>query len=83
VPFISFSEYDTIYGKKVPVWFAADESRPLLAFAGIWTTWNSVRKVKEGEVAADVYGFLTCQPNAEVGIAPQRNAGNPDHGRGV
>jgi hypothetical protein len=30
VPFTSFSEYDTIDGKKVPVWFAADESRPLL-----------------------------------------------------
>jgi putative SOS response-associated peptidase YedK len=26
-----------------------------------------VRKAKEGEVTADVYGFLTCQPNAEVG----------------
>ena len=24
VPFTSFSEYDTIDGKKVPVWFAAD-----------------------------------------------------------
>src|SRR6202163_4007194 len=30
--FTSFSEYDTIEGKKVPVWFAADESRPLLCF---------------------------------------------------
>ena len=35
VPFTSFSEYDTIDGKKVPVWFAIDESRPVLAFAGI------------------------------------------------
>jgi len=23
--------------------------------------------VKEGEVTADLYGFLTCEPNAEVG----------------
>ena len=67
VPFTSFSEYDTIDGKKVPVWFAIDESRPLLAFAGIWTNWTCVRKAKEGEITADVYGFLTCQPNAEVG----------------
>ena len=67
VPFTSFSEYDTIDCKKVPVWFAIDESRPLVAFAGIWTNWTSVRKAKEGEVTADVYGFLTCQPNAEVG----------------
>jgi putative SOS response-associated peptidase YedK len=67
VPFTSFSEYDTIDGKKVPVWFAADESRPLLAFGGIWTNWTSVRKAKEGEITADVYGFLTTAPNAEVG----------------
>jgi putative SOS response-associated peptidase YedK len=43
-----------------------DESRPLLAFGGIWTNWTSVRKAKEGEVTADVFGFLTCDPNAEV-----------------
>ena len=42
------------------------ESRPLLAFAGLWTNWTSVRKAKEGEVTIDVYAFLTCKPNAEV-----------------
>jgi putative SOS response-associated peptidase YedK len=67
VPFTSFSEYDTIDGKKVPVWFAANENRPLLAFAGLWTNWTSVRKAKEGEITTDVFGFLTCEPNAEVG----------------
>ncbi|MBR0827223.1 SOS response-associated peptidase family protein [Bradyrhizobium manausense] len=66
VPFTSFSEYDTIDGRKVPVWFAPDESRPLIAFAGLWTNWTSVRKAKEGEVTIDVFGFLTCDPNAEV-----------------
>lgn len=66
VPFTSFSEYDTIDGKKVPVWFAREEGRPLLAFAGLWTNWTSVRKAKEGEVTIDVFGFLTCDPNAEV-----------------
>ncbi|WP_342733120.1 SOS response-associated peptidase family protein [Bradyrhizobium sp. B117] len=66
VPLTSFSEYDTIEGKKVPVWFALNESRPLAAFAGIWTNWTSVRKAKEGEVSIDVFGFLTCEPNAEV-----------------
>jgi len=66
VPFTSFSEYDTIDGKKVPVWFAPDESRPLMAFAGLWTNWTSVRKAREGEITADVFGFLTCEPNAEV-----------------
>ena len=66
VPFTSFSEYDTIDGKKTPVWFAPDETRPLLAFAGLWTNWTSVRKAKEGEVTADIYAFLTTEPNAEV-----------------
>jgi putative SOS response-associated peptidase YedK len=67
VPFTSFSEYDTIDGKKVPVWFAPDESRPSLAFAGLWTNWTSVRKAKEGEITTDLFAFLTCEPNAEVG----------------
>jgi len=66
-PFTSFSEYDTIDGKKTPVWFASNESRPLLCFAGLWTIWTSVRKAREGEVTADIYAFLTCEPNAEVG----------------
>ena len=25
-----------------------------------------MRKVKEGEVEADIFGFLTCEPNAVV-----------------
>ncbi len=68
VPFTSFSEYDTIDGKKVPVWFAFGSARPLAFFAGLWVPdWTSTRKVKEGEIAADLYGFLTCEPNDEVG----------------
>lgn len=67
VPFTSFSEYDTVDGQKVPVWFAADDGRPLMAFAGLWTNWTSTRKVKEGEVTVDCYGFLTTEPNAVVG----------------
>jgi putative SOS response-associated peptidase YedK len=67
VPFTSFSEYETTDDKKkVPVWFALDESRPLACFAGIWTNWKSVRKAKEGEVTADLYAFLTTEPNAVV-----------------
>jgi putative SOS response-associated peptidase YedK len=67
VPFTSFSQYGTTAeGKKVPVWLARDESRPLMLFAGIWTNWTSVRKSKEGEVNADLYAFLTCEPNAIV-----------------
>jgi putative SOS response-associated peptidase YedK len=68
VPFTSFSEYEaTKDKKKVPVWFAANDERPLLFFAGIWTWWTGVRKVKEGEVTVDLFAFLTCDPNKEVG----------------
>ena len=68
VPLTSFSENDRdASGKAVPHWFALDERRPLAFFAGVWTNWTSVRKLKEGEVTADLYGFLTTEPNAEVG----------------
>jgi hypothetical protein len=39
----------------------------LACFAGIWTNWTSVRKVKEGETTNDLYAFLTTEPNSEVG----------------
>jgi putative SOS response-associated peptidase YedK len=68
VPFTSFSENDKgPDGKAVPVWFALDEGRPLAFFAGICTTWTSTRKLAEGEVTVDLFGFLTTDANAEVG----------------
>lgn len=67
VPFTSFSEYDKQPGKAAePVWFALDESRPVAFFAGIWTQWTSVRKLKEGETTNNLFGFLTTDANAEV-----------------
>ena len=55
-------------GRRPPVWFALGADRPLACFAGIWVPgWTSVRKLKEGEVTADLFGFLTTEPNAEVG----------------
>ncbi len=68
VPFTSFSENQLLPdGSRPPVWFAFDEARPLGCFAGIWTRWTSVRKIKEGETTNDLFGFLTTDPNAEVG----------------
>jgi putative SOS response-associated peptidase YedK len=64
VPFTSFSEFNVTAGGDI--WFAFDEERPLACFAGIWTDWTCVRKVKEGEVGCQLYGFLTTEPNAEV-----------------
>jgi putative SOS response-associated peptidase YedK len=68
VPFTSFSEHQVMPdGSRPPVSFALGEDRPLAAFAGIWTRWTSVRKLKEGEITADLFAFLTTEPNAEVG----------------
>jgi putative SOS response-associated peptidase YedK len=69
VPFTSFAEPETLPdGKKQNAWFAFNDSRPLAFFAGIWVPqWKSVRKVTEGETVNDLYAFLTCDPNTEVG----------------
>ncbi|EDQ33972.1 hypothetical protein HPDFL43_05945 [Hoeflea phototrophica DFL-43] len=70
VPATEFSEYGKLRDpatKRLPLhWFALNEDRPLFVFAGIWTRWTSVRKVKEGEVEADIFAFLTTEPNAIV-----------------
>lgn len=66
VPLTSFSEFNKDAGGDV--WFALDESRPLAFFAGIWVAqWTSVRTIKVGPETIDLYGFLTCEPNAVVG----------------
>jgi putative SOS response-associated peptidase YedK len=70
VPFTSFSEFNKTAGGNV--WFAFDETRPLAVFAGIWTNWTSVRKVKEGETTNDLFGFLTTEPNTEVGAVHRK-----------
>jgi putative SOS response-associated peptidase YedK len=68
VPFTSFSKNEHLPdGTRPPVWFALNETRPLAFFAGIWTRWTSVRKVKEGETINDLFAFLTTKPNKVVG----------------
>ena len=68
-PFTSFSEIDSRDGalRNHPVWFALGPDRPLACFAGIWVEWTSTRKLKEGQVTVPCFGFLTCDPNREVG----------------
>lgn len=66
VPVTSFSEPDQVSGSPQQIWFALDEARPLAFFAGVWTPWTCVRKIKEGEVACELFGFLTTDANAEV-----------------
>ena len=64
----SFCEYADTKPRKTPTWFAGDESRPLLAFAGIWTTWRGTRGTKANPVEGEhlLFGFLTTEANAVV-----------------
>jgi putative SOS response-associated peptidase YedK len=66
VPLTSFSEPDQVGGSLKQVWFALGEERPLAFFAGLWTPWICVRKVKEGLVESELFGILTTEANAEV-----------------
>jgi putative SOS response-associated peptidase YedK len=69
VPFTSFAENEILpNGTRPLVWVALDETRPLAFFAGIWTRWTSIRKVKEGETTNDLFAFLTTDPNEVVGL---------------
>ena len=68
VPFTSFSESRIERnGSRTPVWFALGEDRPTGYFVGLHVRrWTSVRKASEGAVTADLFGFLTTEPNAEL-----------------
>lgn len=69
VPMSSFCEYADTKPKKTPMWFAMDDSRPLVAFAGVWTEWTGTRGTKANPVEGQhlLYGFLTTEPNDVVG----------------
>ncbi|TIM96712.1 MAG: SOS response-associated peptidase, partial [Mesorhizobium sp.] len=73
VPVTSFAEpspkpgdKDAETGVQKNFWFALGEDRPLFFFAGLWTPWHGVRKVKEGPGDHELYGFLTTRPNALI-----------------
>src|SRR5690606_27169844 len=66
VPVTSFAEPDAggISGYRPNAWFARDESRPLMFFAGLGVKdWTCVLKVKEDEITCDLYASLTTGPN--------------------
>ncbi|ARM89534.1 hypothetical protein RHEC894_CH03262 [Rhizobium sp. CIAT894] len=76
VPFTRFAEPDPANkpdgGRTPNAWFGLpDES--LMFFAGLWVPqWTSVRKIKEGLITADLFGFLTTEPNAVVAPIHQK-----------
>ena len=64
VPLTSFAE--PVKGGNQ--WFGPAEPDTDMFFAVIEVRdWRSVRKVKDGETTDDLFAFLTCAPNAEVG----------------
>lgn len=66
VPLTSFSEPDQVGGSLQSIWFALSADRPLAFFAGVWTPWSGVRKIKTGWEECEVFGILTTSANAEV-----------------
>lgn len=70
VPFSLFAEPNPaakVEGQRTPnTWFAHRDGRPIMCFAGLWTRWRGVKKVRDGERDFELFGFLTCQPNAVV-----------------
>lgn len=69
VPVTSFCEYAEAKPRKIPTWFARDENRTPMAFAGLWTDWHGTRGTKARPIVGDhrLYGILTCSPNTVVG----------------
>lgn len=68
VPFSRFAEPQRgADGKSRDVWFELVDQPENGFFAGIRVPdWTSVRKLAEGPVTTDLFGFLTADPNAEV-----------------
>jgi putative SOS response-associated peptidase YedK len=66
VPFTAFAEHVKTEAGFAPLWFTLAAEDPLACFAGIATRWTGVRRKTEGEVTLTLFGFLTCEPNADV-----------------
>jgi putative SOS response-associated peptidase YedK len=73
VPATGFAEPSPTPNDKDPetgiqrnYWFALDKSQPPFVFAGLWTPWHGVRRVRDGAQDLELYGFFTTNPNALV-----------------
>jgi putative SOS response-associated peptidase YedK len=82
VPMSSFCEYADTKPKKTPKWFAIDETRPLVAFAG--TEWNGVRGTKPGRGPPSALRLPDDRAQRRRRADPSEgNAGDPDHRGGM
>lgn len=78
VPATSFAEPDNNQGpKSIWTWFARDDSRPLMFFAGMWREWKGDRGTKAiPDVDKHlVFGFLTTDASHDV--APVHSDATP------
>lgn len=69
VPVTSFAEPDNNQGpRSIWTWFAQDDSRPLMFFAGIWREWEGDRGTKTNPLAGKhlVFSFLTTDASPDV-----------------
>jgi putative SOS response-associated peptidase YedK len=78
VPATSFAEPDNNQGpRSIWTWFAQDESRPLMFFAGIWREWDGDRGTKMVRNVGNhlVFSFLTTDASHDV--APVHSDATP------
>jgi putative SOS response-associated peptidase YedK len=69
VPVTSFAEPDNNQGpRSIWTWFAQDENRPLMFFAGIWREWQGDRGTKAAPDVGNhlVFSFLTADASPDV-----------------
>ena len=69
VPVTSFAEPDNNQGpRSIWTWFAQDETRPLMFFAGIWREWEGDRGTKANPAPGKhlVFSFLTTDASPDV-----------------
>lgn len=68
VPVTSFAEPDNRGPRCIWTWFAQDESRPVIFFAGIWREWEGDRGTKTLPDLGKhlVFSFLTTDASPDV-----------------
>jgi putative SOS response-associated peptidase YedK len=78
---LSTTQFD---GKKTPVWFASDDSRPLMCFAGLWTKLDQRAEGRKGRDHCRHIRVPDDRTKFGSRARPSEgHAGNPQDGRGT